>query len=441
MRLSDLNYAVTYFKFYVKGLYHLITKNRWIKTQRKELVKILQYTIKHSVYFRNNVGNIEINEDNVISMLKCFPTITKETIINNKWDIYSDEVSRDFNSWRETGGSTGVPLKYPSLASSYYIEDVCQMMLYHMMGFVWGDTIVYFGGDRVTEDSQNKHIYWRKSKNLPYGKYCYCIRYLNEKTLSYFVNSLNKVNPRIIRGYTSSVKDFCRYLKKSNFDLKIHLKGVYLTSESATLEDRAYIESVLKCPVWGQYGHTECSVFAISKPHESVYYANPLYGYTEILDEIGNHVPLGGIGEITVTGFNILGMPFVRYRTGDIAVFGGVTEFGETILKELLGRTRDFIYDDDGNKVYALSLLFDAGNLNLLDYIKAWQIEQNEDGVVIAKIIKDEAYSHSVEKSLLEVFKYKDITLNIKYVSDIPKTKRGKHKFIIQNYKPCTTHQ
>lgn len=435
MKISDLRHDLTYFKFYVKGLYYLMTRSNWKRTQRKELVKMLQYAIKHSAFFKEKVGDISINEDNVLSVLKKFPTITKQTIIDNKWNIFSDEVPHDFKYWRETGGSTGVPLKFPSFASSYYIEDVCQMMLYHMMGFFWGDTVVYFGGDRVSEEKINKNEYWFKSKNLPYGKYCYCVRYLNDDTFPYFIESLNKVNPKFLRGFTSSVKEFCRFVKKKNIKLQFQLKGIYLTSESATLEDRKYIESVLHCPVWRQYGHTECSIFAIAKPNDLTYYANPLYGYTEILDEDGNQVAEGSIGEITVTGFNILGIPFVRYRTGDLAVFGGETKYGETILKELLGRSRDFLYDDKGNKVYALSLLFDAGNLNLLDYIKAWQIEQNEEGFIIVRIIKDDTYNKAIEKDLINVFKYKNITINIVYVDDIAKTKRGKHKFIIQNYK------
>ena len=41
MRLSDLKHDITYFKFYIKGLYHLFTKNKWKETQRRELIKIL----------------------------------------------------------------------------------------------------------------------------------------------------------------------------------------------------------------------------------------------------------------------------------------------------------------------------------------------------------------------------------------------------------------
>lgn len=435
MNLMNVKHDLTYFKFYCKGLYNLVTKSQWKKNQKKELTRILNYAVCHSLFYREALGEVSINENNVCDYLRKFPTITKQTIVEKQWDIFSDEVPRDYTNWRETGGSTGVPLKYPALATTYYIEDICQMMLYHEMGFRWGDTIVYFGGDRVSTDNINNNVYWFKSSNLPYGKYVYCIRYLNDDNLKYYVESLNKVSPKFLRGFTSSVKEFCRLVRKQEVRLKFKLKGIYLTSESATLEDRKYIESTLQCPVWGQYGHTECSVFAVSKPHDPIYYTNPLYGYTEILDENGEHVNIGTAGEITVTGFNIKGMPFIRYRTGDMAIYGGETKYGETILKELLGRTRDFLFDDEGNKVYALSLLFDAGNLNLLDHIKAWQVEQNAEGKVYVRIVKDDSYSDEIETGIIDVFKFKKISINILYVDVIEKTKRGKHKFIIQNYK------
>ncbi len=436
MNLSAIKYNITYFKFYCKGLYLLFLKKEWKKKRDTELVRILKYAIVHSKYIRNSVGlsDEDINEENVIESLKKFPTITKQTIIEKQWEIYSDEVPYDYQNWRETGGSTGQPLRYPALASSYYLEDVCQMILYHQMGFHWGDTIVYFGGDRVAEEKVINNIYWFESNNLPYGKFIYCIRYLNEETFPYYVESLNKVAPKFVRGYTSSVKQFCRLVKKNKTHLQFKLKGIYLTSESATQKDRDYIESILQCPVWGQYGHTECSVFAVSKPHDSKYFTNPLYGYTEILDSDGNQVPVGAFGEITVTGFNIIGMPFVRYRTGDMAIYGGETKYGETILMELLGRSMDFLYDNDGNKVYALSLLFDASNLNLLDYIKVWQIVQNEDGKIFVKIVRDDLYNDEIEKAIKDVFAYKNISVSFMYVDEIPMTSRGKHKFIIQRF-------
>ena len=59
------------------------------------------------------------------------------------------------------------------------------------------------------------------------------------------------------------------------------------------------------------------------------------------MDECGKQVKENEIGEIVVTGFSHLGTPFIRYKTGDLAVYGGTTEFGEVVLKQLMGRSVD----------------------------------------------------------------------------------------------------
>ena len=83
MDVSKLRLNLTYIKFYIKGLYYLSKKDKWKTMQKKELVKILRYGIEHSAYLRDNVGRIDIDESNVVSILKRFPTITKQTIVDN----------------------------------------------------------------------------------------------------------------------------------------------------------------------------------------------------------------------------------------------------------------------------------------------------------------------------------------------------------------------
>lgn len=59
MSISDIRYDLTYFKFYIKGLYHLRTRSNWKRTQRKELVKMLQYAIKHSVFLKKKLETFQ----------------------------------------------------------------------------------------------------------------------------------------------------------------------------------------------------------------------------------------------------------------------------------------------------------------------------------------------------------------------------------------------
>lgn len=62
MNLASMKYDLTYFKFYVKALFHLQTKSRWKSIQKKELVNILKYGLSHCDFFRDNVGDVVIDE-------------------------------------------------------------------------------------------------------------------------------------------------------------------------------------------------------------------------------------------------------------------------------------------------------------------------------------------------------------------------------------------
>ena len=57
---------------------------------------------------------------------------------------------------------------------------------------------------------------------------------------------------------------------------------------------------------------TECSAFCGGHPPADL-------AVVEILDEAGNRVPDGEVGEVTVTPLQVAGMPLVRFRTGDIS--------------------------------------------------------------------------------------------------------------------------
>lgn len=422
------------FKCYLIAIFYLHIKGKWHSKQNNRLYHILLYASIHSKYYSELLDNRIITKEDAETVLSLLPTLTKDIIKEKQWAIFSNDVSRETTNWRNTGGSTGEPLKFPALASPFYCENVCQMMLYLQMGYHLGDVIVSFDGTRVDEELQKQKIFWLERTNFPYGHFHYSVLFLNETTIEFYVDSLNELKPDFIRGYPSGLLSLCRLILENNISLKFKPKAIYLTSEGFTQEDKSLISDTFKCPVYGQYGHTECSVFAIQYPNEESYYCNPLYGYTEILDENNEHVPIGEIGEIVVTGFSIHGLQFIRYRTGDLAVYGGETKCGEVILKKLVGRTVDYIYNTEGDKIFIVGFIF-GGHLNFFNYIKTWQIEQNKIGTLNIKIVKGKGYDYVVESELINFFMVNKFIVNINYVDSIPKTPRGKHKFLIQNFK------
>lgn len=181
-------------------------------------------------------------------------------------------------------------------------------------------------------------------------------------------------------------------------------------------------------------GHTESSVFATQNPDNECYYCSPIYGYTEVVDSKGNQVNVGELGEIVVTGFTEYGLPFIRYKTGDLAIYGGETDFGETIFTQLLGREVDCIYNKEGKRIFLVGFIF-GGHIQAFNHIQTWQLHQSEIGKVAIYIVKSIGYDEQIEKEVKRLFITHGFDLVIHYVDTIEKTKRGKQKFLIQDLK------
>lgn len=333
--------------------------------------------------------------------------------------------------WLNTGGSTGEPLHFPALYKSKPWEPIAQMMLYLRMGYRLGDTIVCVSGERISDEDLARNVYWSEGANFPWGKIHFSTLHLREDTVGFYLQKLSEVKPQFMRGYPSGIMELCKLAMKLGLQPSFKMKGIYMTSENFTQDEKSFISDFFHCPVYGQYGHTESSIFAVQQPESDAYFTNPLYGYTEVVDENGKQVCIGECGEIVVTGFIEYGLPFIRYKTGDLAVYGGETEYGETILTKLLGRNVDFIYNKEGEKIYLVGFVF-GGHIKAFNHILSWQIYQKEKGKVTLLVVKGDGYDAAVEAEVERLFVGKGIDVDFQYVDKIEKTKRGKQKFLIQ---------
>lgn len=424
--------AFTEFVIYsLSAKYFKAKRKDWKDMQLKYLSNTLNYAKKHTIYYKRLLSHINITPQNALEVLKELPLTDKNTITEEGRNIYSDKISDTWDNWANTGGSTGEPLHFPSYHTKLQLEGIHQMMLYQEMGISALDTIVSFDGQRVDKSRLAKHIYYNGMDSVMYGKAHFSTLYMSDENLKYYVEELNRMKPKILRGYPSGLLALCRFLNESPMKLSFQLKGLYLTSENFDNEDEKYIEQTLQCPVYGQYGQTETCVFATQKPHTTSYECSPLYGMTEVLKD-GKHVHVGEEGEIFATSFSQRGMPFIRYATGDLAVYGGTKDDGTVILSSLKGRTKDYILNAEGKRIYLVGFIF-GGHLEAFNYIRNWQIEQNEIGKINIRIVKDKGYSAQTEDMLKETFRKEQIEISLSYVREIPKTKGGKQQFLIQN--------
>ena len=419
-----------------KAVRMLAERGNWGQMQRQWLADILNYARNNSAYYCKYI-NDDITPDTAADVLKTLPLLTKDIIRKEQAGIYSKEITAGWSDWANTGGSTGEPLKFPRKCSNIWNEPICQFITYSYLndwkGMGVTDTIVSISGCRIEQDRLQRRLFYNKARNFPWGRYDFSTLYMADENLPYYVEQINSTKATYMRGYSAGVLTLAQYIRNHGIALKIHLKGIYLTSEAFAESSRRYISEVFKCPVIGQYGHTEMSVYAHQHKDDSVYECLPFYGYTEIVDESGQHVAEGESGEITVTGFNQTGLPFIRYKTGDIATYRG-TDNGVVMIDAIQGRTVDYLVDRSGKKVFLTGAIF-GGHIKAFNHIAQWQLLQSEKGKVRVDVIKGNDYSNEVEDEITRFFAGFDLEAELNYVDSIKKQPNGKQKFLIQEIK------
>ena len=163
------------------------------------------------------------------------------------------------------------------------------------------------------------------------------------------------------------------------------------------------------------------------------------YGYTEIINKEGEDASYEDeVGEIVSTGFSNYAMPFIRYKTGDMAIFTNekcTCGRNYKLIKRVEGRKSEYFVDRDGNKITLTRS--DEALWRVSNSIFTFQYIQNEPGDVILEIvIKNEFGKHDLEL-IKEGFRkfYPQFDLEIKIVGNIERTERGKHMYLVQNIK------
>ena len=396
---------------------------------KKGLNKILRQALINCRYY-SKIGKDNANSE--FDLLNHFPIIDKNIIRNNFKEFVASNLKKLKYFDMNTGGSTGEPLEFPVDISASYIDKAHQKFNFYLMGYKKGDIIAGFGGANVDKRLIKHNIYFQPLDNLSYAHYSFSSIYLNEKNISFYIKNLKILKPSILRGYPSFIYQLSDYIIKNDIELNFNVKGVLLTAENFFDYQIDTIKKAFATDIYFQYGHSEIAIFAFSSKNDYRYYCSPFYGFVEVINEYNAQVNIGEEGEVIVTGFNNLAMPFIRYRTGDRAIYGGRNNKC-IILNKVLGRNQDYVYDTNITK-YALTAVVFGQHFNSFKNIKKWQIIQNVPGEVDIYLIKGENYSENDEQEIFSKFlKNANIKVNFKYIESIELTQRGKHKFLIQN--------
>lgn len=423
-------YLISKYAAKIKNHFHYGNEN--LESFKKERVdKVIHNALKTNFY-KDYFKKYNLNKT-VIS-IHDFPIISK-THLRNSIKAFSLNNSFIPKTISNTGGSTGSPLSFFTDLNCRLNEFSHQLFFYKEIGFKRFDKIYSFGGVSISEIKISKNIFWKKKIiGFPFGKVIFSAELLNEKNVSYYYAKILANKPHFLRGYPSALIILANYIKKNNISINF-IKGVLLTSEMISESNVLLIGKYLNCVVVPQYGQGENSVFGFTYPNSLKYFCSPFYSITEIINpETGLHVNKRELGEIVVTSLSNLYQPLIRYKTGDMAIYGGEKN-GFVILEKLYGRQQDFIYDLNSKKILLVGLIF-GSHVEAFNHINDWQFIQNVVGELFINIHPSKSWSSkSHEKMILNLFKNQQLTPKIVYDKKFIKTKIGKRKFLIKNIK------
>ena len=261
---------------------------------------------------------------------------------------------------------------------------------------------------------------------------------MTDKNLPLYIEQIKKFKPKFLHVYPSVLTILAKFMKRNKIKSFSSIKAILVSSENIYPWQTKLFEEVFQCKVFSFYGLTEMVALAGACERSYDYHIFPEYSYVELIGKDGKQVTEeGAIGEIVGTAFDNYAMPLIRYRTGDLAVYTKqrcICGRNYPLLKNIEGRLQELIVTKNNSLVTLTAFLF-AQRFKAFENIENIQLYQQEKGKIIVKIVKGQKYTIKDEEEIkTKMLRVVDGQLDIsfEYVNEIPKTERGKHKFLIQ---------
>lgn len=411
--------------------------------QFESLQRLLTFAVKHVPYYREHVHSENDPQPS------DFPVLTKQQLREHfkelmtadlKEEYLSSHRRRKFYSWAEvkTGGSTGIPtsvihdkqFRDQGRASRLYSQYLC--------GFPFGTSHIKLWGS-MKDINQSKESVPHRVMSFLSGETLLNAFRMGEHDMERFIDYLNRSKPNYLMAYVDAADHLATYAREKGKSIK-PLQTIMSCAGTVTENIRSNLQNVFHARVHNKYGSRDCGDIACECECGGMHiYTNNVY--LEVVDSANRPVPVGTAGRILITLLGNYSFPLIRYEIGDVGVLSNERcPCGRPfpLLKELQGRTVEFLLTPDGGYVSPVYIRHLIGVVHNSGFIKRFQLVQesltscelrlemepniskDELKICLSKILHD----------LQTVFGDK-CTISIKRTTFIPETENGKFLYTI----------
>jgi phenylacetate-CoA ligase len=253
-----------------------------------------------------------------LAALQRIPSIDKDRL-SREAESFLCVPRREVAEWVTTSGSTGEPLNYPMSARDLERLGANEELSFRCAGLTGDETVLLAVSlDRCFIAGLAYYLGLRRLG-------CAVVRG-GPATPALHVNLLRQMRPEVIVAVPSflcRIADTAHAAAQSLSGASIQKAvciGEPIREPDGTLNSvGTRIATEWRAEVYSTYGMTELACSLCECRAGQGGHLHPALLYLEVLDDDGQPVPEGEVGELTATTFGVEALPLVRYRTGDCA--------------------------------------------------------------------------------------------------------------------------
>lgn len=363
--------------------------------------------------------------------LTRLPCLGKAEIRANFERLVADGATRLSRS--NTGGSSGEPLVFYTGVRRRSHDVAAKWRATRWWGVNIGDPEIVVWGSPIEIGTQDRIRTLRdsmlRSSLLPAFD-------MSEAALDRYISTIRAKRPSMLFGYPSSLAFIADHARKRGIAMdRLGIRVAFVTSERLYDDQRQTISAVFGCPVANGYGGRDAGFIAHECPSGRLHISAEDI-VVEILDSENNPVTPGTPGEIVVTHMASGDFPFVRYRTGDVGAIDSTEACpcgrGLPVLKELQGRSTDFVVAYDGTVMHGLALIYVLRSLPGIERFKIIQHDLSHTDVFLVLGPGNDAAT--TERRIQTEFRQRlgsQVEVTVHMTDAIPSEANGKYRYVV----------
>jgi len=411
-----------------------LEESQWWSPQRlrefqwKELQQLLKHAFENVPYYRQKYAGAGIALEDIRTWddFARVPPLTRQEVNEHRAQLCAKNYSGKLLP-EATGGSSGTPTRFFITQESYDWRAATTDRAYAWSGCRLGEPVLYLWGAPIGSQTA-----WARAKD---GLFHWLRRELIISTFSQNQEFWDRTwarcvafQPRFIVGYVGSLEQFVRHADGRAGRLR-KLRAVLAAAETLHEHVRRQVEQTLHVPLFNTYGSREFMSMAVECDRHQGLHVNSENILLET-DRPGEEGP----SEFLVTDLHNYGMPFIRYRIGDVGLLdykGCPCNRGLPKIQAIVGRTLDVLRGKDGRIIPGE---FFPHLLKDIVEVSEFQVEQKSLEHIVLSVVLTRPMSTGsdalLKNELRKVFG-DAANLEIRTVSSIPLRASGKRRVTV----------